>query len=561
MTSFSDLPIDVIDIINTFSDDRTVEALSRVSQSLRRISEPHLYRLVSLKITSKTLLDPQASFGVTTDKLFQLLRTLRNKPELASAIKRVILELEDYDDAPLLARQFAVDLHELNFISKVDQPVCFKDALISFFQNLHGLHYLQIPFGSASHFNFLLQLKEYPLWNLRTVCYSPFPQLNTWSRHEGKDTDLSLLFAFLNAPLLVTLDIVLPGVRLGQVPLLSTTSLKTLILRHSQFSPSSLAILLGATKTLERLQYDYDCDLDALYKSSYDCVNDWGNLREGLKSVARTLKHLSIALDFHYWEDYKDDDWDPRNSWAIRGRLGDISFLEKLESLEVPLPILLGWDPADARALQEVLPKSLLQLGLRDDLVDWFEYHWTPWNSAVIGKLLDSSFQNTVDASPVLSQLGTIAFSSETELRTVTLLMSNHHHWPGRWLSAFFQIFHDTKIGMSEIQAKVLLRMGDEDDDNTQDLVREMTRSGDEYCNDDLAMGDIPQYCVMRPHTTSVTHEWPRTDRTQTQPHRDVSQDRTRVITYWIDKDGKKCSLSYNMRELRLPPRIFKRHT
>jgi hypothetical protein len=563
MITFSDLPVDVVDTIIAASDFCSVEALSRVSKSLRQFTEPHLYREIRLKIRDETLLAPEAALCIATDRLAQLLRTLQDRPELAPAIKRVILGFDDYEDSPSIARRFSVDVHDL-------QPICFRGVLLTFIRQLYGLEYLQIPLGSASHFTFLLLLgpEDFPMRNLKTVCYSPFPQINTWSRHDGKDANFNLLYSLLHAPLLGTLDLVLPGMQLDPTLLRDTTSLKTLILRHSQFSPVSLATLLIATKNLETLQYDYDCDLDALHRSRYKCENDWRRLQEGLKCVAGTLKSLNIALDFHYVEDYKADDWNPEGSWEVRGRLGDISFLEKLVYLEIPLPVLLGWNPKDALALHEVLPRNLLELSLRDDLVDWFEqYPWTPWNSAVIGKLLSRNFHKTFNGDAVLSQLANLASNGETNLQSVTLLMSKDRLWPGDWLTSFARVFDDTgKKGECGIQAKVLLRIGDDDDEEDHDLVREITFRADD-CDDDI-------HQIAR----SVLSSWASIDESyltdssfHTKPIREItilakdrqehSHDPVRAITFWANEDGSTRKLSEYVRELRLPTSTFIRHT
>lgn len=263
------------------------------------------------------------------------------------------------------------------------------------------------------------------------------------------------------------------------------------------------------------------------------------------------MKYLSLALDYHYVEDYKEDDWDPSRSWLVRGRLGDISFLRRLESLEVPLPMLLGWDPADAPYLHEVLPRNLLHLGLRDDLLDWNrEYHWTSWNSAVIGSLLDSSFHNTVDAGPVLSQLEKLGTSSETGLRTVTLLMSHGRFWPGKWLLVFSQIFRNTRMGMDEIQAKVLLRMGGESDEDNRDLVREITFSKDGYSHE---QGES---------TCSVRYERLVTSVGGARHYQESLPNMVKSVTYWSDEDdyNKRHKLSFDIKEVRHPLRVFEGH-
>jgi hypothetical protein len=517
MSTFLDLPVEAVDLILAFSDNDQVEALSRVSKSLRQLAEPHLYHEITLEINDD-------DYIAKTDPLAQLLRTLENRRELYSAIKRLVLELDDYDSIPSTAREFSANLEDVSFM-KGGHFVTFRAALVHFFRKLRGLEYIQIPLGCASLFDYLLEFREYSLRSLRTVCYSPFPQISTWNRREAEDTRSMIMRTFLHAPLLKTVDVVLPL----NLPLpLRASPLKTLILRHSGFSPASLGTLLAATITLEKLQYDYDCDLDMLHRFQYNCVNDWGKLREGLKCVAGTLRHLSIALDFHFLEDYKDDDWDPKGSWGLRGRLGDITFLEKLESLEVPLPALLGWNPRGCPSLNEVLPTNLVALGLRDDLLDWIEqYPWTPWDSNVIGRFLDSSFHDTVECSAVLNQLRTIASNSETKLKNVTLLMSNRRLWPRQYLTQFTAMFNDTKIGIDGI--KVLLRMDDED---ALDLVKEITFQVD-----------------------FKEESWYQ----ETLSPVERSQDQE--VTFWVDDTGRKRQLNHNSRQLRLPARTLTSHT
>lgn len=112
--------------------------------------------------------------------------------------------------------------------------------------------------------------------------------------------------SFFYPPKLATRDVILPGMQL--VPnALSAASLKNLTLRHSQFSPASLATLLGRRNVLK----GFNTTIIVILMSCIDLLTiAWTTekLRDGLRCVAGTLKHLSLALDFHYLEDYKEDD-------------------------------------------------------------------------------------------------------------------------------------------------------------------------------------------------------------------------------------------------------------
>ncbi|KAE9965848.1 hypothetical protein BLS_007360 [Venturia inaequalis] len=507
MITFSDLPADVVHTIIHVADNATAEALSRTSKSLHQLAEPILYRDITVFIDPSALLDPKYAFAGFF-RIWLLLRTLQSKPQLALVTRRLTLELTGDDDASFLARQLAIK-RPLD-----SDSISYQKVLIALFLQLRRLEHLQIPLGCASHFKFLFAAHQHALQNLKSLCYSPPPQLDTWNRNY-KDEDLSLL-SFLCAPKLSSLDVVLPGVQLVRdTP--SAALLKNLTLRHTQFSPASLAILLRATNCLGSLQYDYDCDLDELCRSDY--VDDWGRLREGLRCVAGTLKHLSLALDFHCLEDHKEY-WHKRASshcWLARGKLGDISFLEALETLEIPLPMLLGWDPEkDVSSLDEVLPANLVEVSFRDDLVDWIgEYPWTYLEPQIVGRESKTGFYDPVVVEPVLHRLKSLAVSSNTKLMSVKLLMSHGYLWPGHHLHALRSLF-TAKGANRHLLPKIWLRMDHEDSEETRDLVREIIIDtnliGNADLNDSNTASVVPQWETafqeFRYHTFKLTNKW-----------------------------------------------------
>ncbi|KAL9628624.1 MAG: hypothetical protein Q9164_007199 [Protoblastenia rupestris] len=226
--------------------------------------------------------------------------------------------------------------------------------------------------------------------------------------------------------------------------------------------------------------------------------------------------------------------------------MGSLRDFTRLERLEVPLPVLLGWKPpwgggevglsSDGhcfdnkiqdlvsaqvrihptrstevplfdlapshgrlserqsaqplvRNLRDVLPPTLRELCLRDDLFDTGDYLWTPWNSFVIGAKLDQSYQDTLIAEPVLFQLRNClalypeshspasghqyASAQPSPLKEICLKFQMNRLWPARYLN----LFEDLCRGAG-IMGKVELRLGCErhvfEKDDIHDLVEEI---------------------------------------------------------------------------------------
>lgn len=73
-----------------------------------------------------------------------------------------------------------------------------------------------------------------------------------------------------------------------------------------------------------------------------------------------------------------------KNLWERRGSIGSLRNFTALRKLEAPIFILVGWDPThpELPKLGDILPDSLEELCLRDDLINIeleFGYPWTPW--------------------------------------------------------------------------------------------------------------------------------------------------------------------------------------
>ena len=100
--------------------------------------------------------------------------------------------------------------------------------------------------------------------------------------------------------------------------------------------------------------------------------NEWQELATHLRKVAATLKEFIISLSIYFLEDYKPEEGDPiwvHGVWDRRGWIKDLKFLTKLERLEIPWTVILGFKPDfPNKKLRDVLPVNLQELCLRDDL-------------------------------------------------------------------------------------------------------------------------------------------------------------------------------------------------
>jgi hypothetical protein len=243
-------------------------------------------------------------------------------------------------------------------------------------------------------------------------------------------------------------------------------NLRTLCLHNSAVTPGALANILSKTPCLHTFEYNFVQILDELRhddEHEYGHYNEWGDLKAALRPLAPTLTSLIISVDNAYLtpEPVGDDqmDW-ACGVWKRRGHVGSLKGFTRLEKLEIPLPVLLGWTPDfPNKKLRNVLPPSLKELLLRDDLVDMdidCDYEWTPWyyrdsgdgsddgdNQSVDGyqdggeetpmdaDQLDERFEENCYIDPILEQLSDyLAPSIPRSLQTLTIKQLQGREWP-----------------------------------------------------------------------------------------------------------------------------------
>lgn len=102
--------------------------------------------------------------------------------------------------------------------------------------------------------------------------------------------------------------------------------------------------------------------------------NDWQKLAEHLRKVSSTLRGFKMSVSSHTVDDYLPENGDRRwvyGVWERRGWLQDLKFLTKLERLEIPWVVILGYTPNFSdRKLRDVLPDGIKELHFCDDLAD-----------------------------------------------------------------------------------------------------------------------------------------------------------------------------------------------
>ncbi|ORY13172.1 hypothetical protein BCR34DRAFT_586697 [Clohesyomyces aquaticus] len=130
-------------------------------------------------------------------------------------------------------------------------------------------------------------------------------------------------------------------------------ALKKLCLPNSRASPTILNRILSATSNLTTLEYSY-------FFNQYERIHA-GQLSAALDHVKHTLIHLKLNYDAFATDPLPDFS----GPWVLE--YCSLKSLAYLQTLEIPLSLLLGWWPDKIPELTEVLPDGLIELWLGDD--------------------------------------------------------------------------------------------------------------------------------------------------------------------------------------------------
>ncbi|KAK2795699.1 hypothetical protein FQN52_003548 [Onygenales sp. PD_12] len=189
-----------------------------------------------------------------------------------------------------------------------------------------------------------------------------------------------------NLPFLEALDIFLrdtiesPLDLFSQVPS-QLPRLRTLGIVNSDYDTETATCLFCAAPNLVTLEYYL---LQDIIESSHARLYwaKWAYLMASLKAVSKTFKSLTISTmgsdRDHPLKILQPSDFE-YNAWEMQGLLSSLNSLDVLERLDVPIFALLGPRPNfSTNKLGDILPSSLRELCIRDDLNYGKAFNWDP---------------------------------------------------------------------------------------------------------------------------------------------------------------------------------------
>lgn len=169
-------------------------------------------------------------------------------------------------------------------------------------------------------------------------------------------------------------------------------NLRTLVLARSTITEEDVLFLLSQAKSLRSLHLGL---AHSLFKERKDEF-----VVQALDSVSDTVEKLSVGLDC-YPRVSEDNLSDEYRKALYKPFLGFLKNFHRLQSAEIPITMLLGYNPSDGIDLRSVLPATLLELGLRDDLS--LSYHY--WVQLTIHERVQDLLPAHGEVTPFLSRI------------------------------------------------------------------------------------------------------------------------------------------------------------
>ncbi len=385
MAKLTEMPQEIVELI-LLSERKDLTAFMRICKSIHTLSEPLLY--TEILITWDDCLKPKPSIEL-------LLRTILERPNLASLIKRIRFR-NGLDPAARPANH-----HLSQDVLDLARNSIRLDRFPSSDTWIQGMQEGSVPIIVA----FLLS-RLHKIETLEIGIKFQSVQLVDMFTHALSDSGASKSisrFRYLKKVKLnpeayspragiLVLDEVLSLFRLPSMQSLSflvldgyrpshrgpcNPMIEVLELRHSQIREETLEHLLSMVPNLKSLNCGLWCETEPIddHSSFLDCEA----LSKALKHT-RLLEHLVISINF-FASSAMEVDWggayEKGEHWGIKGSLGSLTDLAHLKSIEVPIVVLLGWVvSSSAPQLADILPRTLRQLLLRNDLNYFYKYEW-----------------------------------------------------------------------------------------------------------------------------------------------------------------------------------------
>ncbi|KAA8642986.1 hypothetical protein EYZ11_009085 [Aspergillus tanneri] len=377
-------------------------AVSSTCKDLSASAMPFVLRNISLDWTTRPL-----------KKLLQLLRLIFKDPELASYVHHVSLvsapDAEEWEDTQpeidwetesesfrdvldqsmdIVRRAQFADAEDWHLPIYGGNIYCFAGILLSQLPNLKSLRLdyslvwwdgfpgmimtqaLLFPNGVLSTFK-----------NLEVVDYGgnvPISESEDMYNDEYPDSyppyNPGQFAGWFCLPALRSLNLWLRDLDelREKKPDLDLSNLETLILPRATISDEDVNFLLSRTANLKNLHlgmaYSYRNEL---------VVGNAPMLAQAMVSVSPTVQNLSLGVEY-YPSNLGDRNWDGADDHIKESFHRILHNFSNLQTVEMPLCVLLGWylDSDNPAQLGPLLPKSLRELCLRDDLRSLYDFEW-----------------------------------------------------------------------------------------------------------------------------------------------------------------------------------------
>lgn len=397
------MPQDCWSIIIKHLSSRDLASVSKTCRSLQASTEYLVYRNISWNWTSELPLR----------RLLQLLRTILERPDLALLVENVsLLSGTSWVLAETCDIDWTLEVNRSEFARVVEQSIEIvrsaqlpeQEEWITVLQSGNFYAFVAIFISRVSNIKSLrldytfVWMQGYPGRMMEHAMLSPNSTLPAFSR-------LGLVEYGGNAPMPEEYipeynDPVpdrppasfhhdqfcgwfyLPALKHLEIWLRTTAKLKeqppdlsnlhTLVLARSTISESDVASLLTRTSSLQNLHLGltYSYEKERVFQES-DCIF------QGLESVSKTVKRLSIGLDHapvvvgHGHSDGGEEERYKRVRRALKK-------FTCLQTAELPMSLFVNYSsyPDDNTDLSTIWPNTLREVGLRDDMSATHESLW-----------------------------------------------------------------------------------------------------------------------------------------------------------------------------------------
>ncbi|MCJ1229573.1 hypothetical protein MMC12_006240 [Toensbergia leucococca] len=412
MMTILNLPTELVQLILSYleasdalKDD--LVALSYVCKPLRKLTEPFLYRSI------KWAWDQDWNIQYTPP-LHLLLRTVLNRPELASHIENARFRNWNSHNSRLYEIALDYTWDEVNLArdsilsASFPKPHFWIQGLLMgkpevlvplLILHLPKLKTLDLGFSFHHPSCFMREVFESSLLRRRpsSNSLSTFHHLKTVDfgaemaseddeeMLPGCTFDLFEIEPLFYLPSIQTLDT--SNLRAGELewptakPEAST--LTRLVLYKTQIQGRVLEEMLSVCPNLKTLKYEFHGEIDQR-DGGLGVFVDCTELSKALSHVSATLEHLKISVLFTSWNGHDEEHM---AKFGIRGRFDSLQQFKKLASIDISWEILLGLRSDQAPTFAEVLPPGLQKLTIRNEGFTHRAYQWN--EAAYLAKLAE----------------------------------------------------------------------------------------------------------------------------------------------------------------------------